>query len=370
MSDSDLKDTQPTPVTPDTQPTATVTETQPNPVPPNEKKNFPRWLPAVVVVVLILIGLLSGYGSGLGQRISAQNTAVVGQNLEQYRLGQQAMQAGQYDLAKQYYDQIIRTDPNFPGIKDAYAELLMHMQVSPTPLFTPTPLYTSTPDQRGADQLFKSAQNSINTQNWDEALATLDNLRKVDKTYHTAEVDGMYYIALRQRGVSKIVNTECTKINLEGGIYDLTLAERFVGTGRLDASAEALRTWARMYITGASFWDQDWAQAQNYFFQVKSALPNLTDSSCKSATERWRDATVHYADQLMAAGKYCEAESQLNDAFSIASPNNAPYYPTATANSIQCNGNPPPADTPAGGSETPTTGAETPTPTPTATLGS
>ena len=75
-------------------------------------------------------------------------------------------------------------------------------------------------------------------------------LRKDDITYHAAEVDGMYYMALRNRGVCKIYpqsyepNASCAtlNINLEGGIYDLTQAEQF---GPLDATASALRTWAR-----------------------------------------------------------------------------------------------------------------------------
>jgi len=41
------------------------------------------------------------------------------------------------------------------------------------------------------------------------------------------------YMALRQRGVAQIT-AGCQNVNLEGGIYDLTLAEQFVGTGKLE----------------------------------------------------------------------------------------------------------------------------------------
>ena len=188
--------------------------------------------------------------------------------------------------------------------------------------------------------------------NWDDIITRLDSLRKADITYHTAEVDGMYYIALRSRGVCKIYpqtyepNTSCASlhINLEGGIYDLTQAERF---GPLDSNALALRTWARMYITGSSFWDQDWVQAQNYFSQVMASVPQLSDSSCTSAIERWRQASIGYAQQLMDGGDYCGAEKQFEALFAVDLPKNATVYPTATEARNICNGDvPKPKKTP------------------------
>jgi tetratricopeptide (TPR) repeat protein len=348
MSDSELKDTQPNP------PSAGEST---NAVVPDHRKTFPRWLPAVVVVLLIVIGLLSGYGSGMGQRYAAQNTLVTGQLQEQFQLGQQAMDAGQYEIAKQHFEFIIQNNPNFPGVRAAYADLLIRMQVSPTPTFTPTLEFTSTPDPRGAQAIFANAQALISAGSWNDAIGALDSLRKVDPTYQTAQVDGMYYIALRQRGLGKILAASCKDINLEGGIYDLTQAEHF---GPLDSNAAGLRNYARLYITAASFWDQDWVQAQTYFYQVMSALPSLTDSSCDSATERWRYATIKIAEDKLAKGDICGAKDQYDAAFSTGSILNGPYYPTATEVGVQCEDNGgPPADTPTPGGEPPT---ETPTP--------
>jgi hypothetical protein len=63
----------------------------------------------------------------------------------------------------------------------------------------------------------------------------------------------MYYFALRNHGYDLITKEG----NLEGGIYHLTLAERF---GPLDNTANGLREGARIYITGASFWELNWEQ--------------------------------------------------------------------------------------------------------------
>ncbi|HEX7394716.1 MAG TPA: hypothetical protein VF313_07300 [Anaerolineaceae bacterium] len=341
MSNSELKDTQPT---------GALQDTQPNSPAPVTKKGFPRWLVAFCLVVLVVIGLLAGYGSGMGQRYAALNTQLIGQLDEQFQLGKQAMEAGNYQLAKQYFDWILSKDPNFPGIQAAYSDLQLLMQVTPTPVFSPTPLISPTPDLRAAEEIYNTALQLLNSSDWNGAITNLDSLRKSNPTYRTAEVDGMYYMALRQRGVSKIVPAACKDANFEGGIYDLTLAEHFVGTGNLDSYADSLRTYARFYIQGASFWDQDWLQAQYFFSQVMLGFQNLSDSSCMSATKRWVQATLKVAEQLQNAGDYCAAAEQYALAFAVNDPLNAPEYPDATQNANQC----------------PST-ASTPTPTPTPT---
>jgi tetratricopeptide (TPR) repeat protein len=340
MSDPEVKDTQPTGALHDTQPDVSLGETHSNSLkrdmqPRLAEKKFPRWLVALCVVTLIAIGLLGGYGSGLGQRYAAQNTQVTGQLDEQFRLGTQAVEAGNFELARQYFEGILRTDSNYAGIQAAYTDLLLRMQVTPTPVFSPTPLVSPTPDLRGAEEIYNTALQLLNSSDWNGAITNLDSLRKASPTYRTAEVDGMYYMALRQRGVEKIT-TGCQDVNLEGGIYDLTLAEHFVGTGNLDSYAESLRTYARFYIIGASFWDQDWLQAQNFFAQVLDGYPIMSDSSCKSATKRWYEATIKVADQLLAAGDTCGAEEQYAAAFTVNDPFNATAYPTATEIANQC----------------------------------
>lgn len=352
----------------DTQPNLVQSGTEPNPGHPETAKKFPRWLVACVVVLLITIGVLGGYTSGMIRRYTAQSTLNSGLLQDQYQLGMQAMNAGNYENANKYFKFIIQTDPNFPGIQTAYNDLLIKMKVSPTPEFSPTPYVSPTPDLRGADQIFNTAQQLLNSGDWDGAITNLDSLRKTGPTYRTAEVDGMYYMALRQRGVAKIT-AACQDTNLEGGIYDLTLAEHFIGNGNLDSNAQSLRTYARLYIIGASFWDQDWVQAQNFFAQVMTGYPHMSDSSCLTATKRWYQATIKYAEQLMAAGDACGAAAQYASAFglNLDDPLNLNAFPAATAVQNQCN--PPSQSTP---TETPTetpTGAptEVPTETPTAT---
>jgi tetratricopeptide (TPR) repeat protein len=346
----------------DTRPNLVQSGTEPNPGCPETARKFPRWLVAGVVLLLIMIGVLGGYSSGMVRRYTAQSTLNRGQLQDQYQLGMQAMNAGNYENANKYFRFIIQTDPNFPGIQTAYSDLLIKMKVTPTPEYSPTPYVSPTPDLRGADQIFNTAQQLLNSGDWDGAITNLDSLRKTTPTYRTAEVDGMYYMALRQRGVAKIT-AACQDTNLEGGIYDLTLAEHFIGNGNLDSTAQSLRTYARLYIIGASFWDQDWVQAQNFFAQVMTGYPNMSDSSCLTATKRWYQATIYYAEQLMAAGDACGATTQFSSAFALNldDPLNTTAFPAATAAQNQCS--PPSQNTP---TETPT-GAPTEVPTESAT---
>jgi tetratricopeptide (TPR) repeat protein len=328
MSESEMKDTQPIHPLGDTQPN------MPSPVKPGR---FPRWLVALIVLVLIAIGLFAGYSSGLGQRYDAQETVVVAQLDEQFHLGEQAVEAGNYELAKQYFEFVLQQDSDFPGILAAYTDLLLQMQATPTPAISPTPEVSPTPDLRGAEEKYNTALQLLNSGDWTGVITNLDSLRKLNPTYRTADVDGMYYMALRQRGVGKIANV-CQNINLEGGIYDLTMAEHFVGEGNLGSYAEGLRTYARLYIIGASFWDQDWLQAQNFFAQVMEGYPEMTDSSCLSATKRWYQATINLGNQYLAAGEACEAEKQYAAAITVNDPFNTTAYPTATAINNKCNG--------------------------------
>jgi tetratricopeptide (TPR) repeat protein len=341
MSENELNETQ-----------SNSTNVEPSPA---ARKKFPGWLAGLVLIVLIIVGILGGYASGMGKRYAAQGTLVNGQYLEQYQLGVQAVNAGQYDIAKKHFEYIIQNYPNYPGVKSAYTDLLLRMMITPSVTPSPTPTITPTPDMRSIDQVFSDVTGLLSassanlcSRNWDDIITKLDTLRKDDITYHAAEVDGMYYMALRNRGVCKIYpqayepNASCAdlNINLEGGIYDLTQAERF---GPLDATASALRTWARTYITGSSFWDQDWTQVLNYFGQVMANYPNLSDSTCTSASERFRQATLGYAQQLLDKGDYCGAEEQFAALFAIDSPKNATAYPTGTEALLVCNGdvNPP-----------------------------
>ncbi|MDD2921965.1 MAG: hypothetical protein PHQ36_06730 [Anaerolineales bacterium] len=271
------------------------------------KKKTARWrsflIGALGFLVLLGLGGYGGYASAINDRKAAESSVLSKQLMEQYQFALVDVQYGRFETAKQRLEYIIAKDAGFPGVQEKLTEVLV-MSVIPTATTTPT--VTPTLDFSGAESAYQRAQQLINAQDWQNALSALDIIRKLDPTYKTAQVDGMYYFALRNFGHDLILKQG----NLEGGIYQLTLAERF---GPLDNTAVQLREGARMYIVGASFWELDWPQAISYFSQVSS---NLWDGDM-TAQQRLDFAYMRYGDDLFDQGNYCAAYDQYSAATTL-----------------------------------------------------
>ena len=327
-------------------------------------------------LLIVLVGALLGIPRGINDRVSLAETQAAPKIQSQLASARVDIEEGRFEVALGRLDWILEemspflSEEELADVGDLYSQTLLQMSSygTPTPQPSPTPtipVNTPTPDLRGEEDLFTTAQQLIAAESWDEAIKTLEALRDKNLDYKAVQVDGMLYVALRNRGVQKIL----VEGSLEPGIYDLTLAERFAP---LDSSAEGFRTWTRLYLTGASFWGVDWAQVVYYFEQVYPALPNLRDGTNMTATERFRIGAMEYASQLAAAGEVCEAQEYFDKAFAIGS--DPEVQPTAQWVAEECwkELNPPtqvpptptptPTPTPEGGGEVPT---EEPTPEPT-----
>jgi hypothetical protein len=294
------------------------------------------------------ITVLAGYQQGISIRKQNKSTIVTQQLTEQFKFATDDIQAGRYQIAQQRLEFIISNDPGFPGAKEKLTQVLVLMNV-PTPTLTPS--LTPTPDFTGAEQAFAKAGQLVAAQDWPGALGALDEMRKLDPAYQQSQVDGMYYFALRNYGYDLITKQG----NLEGGIYQLTLAERF---GPLDRDANGLREGARVYIIGASFWELDWSQAVFYFGQAQN-WGSLWDGTMTSS-QRFQIASMRFGDELFAKGKICgnnEALAQYQNAQSIG-----PLDKTAQGNfndaTLTCF---PSTDTPAPITNTPPAVINTPT---------
>jgi tetratricopeptide (TPR) repeat protein len=333
-------------------------------IPPEDspdKKPGTRWwrwaLGGVLLLVLVgALGSFGGYQAGLQQRLDTEATAVSQQADEQFALGIRDLEAGLYEVARQRFEFVIQLDPDYPGVTDRLADVLLALNTTATPTPVPTPTLTPTPDLRGAEDLFFQAERLLAEGDWTGALDTLDTLRQKQPDYRAIDIDGMYYVALRNRGIDKI----SLDGNLEGGMYDLARAELF---GPLDRDADAWRSWARLYVLGASFWEVDWGQAISIFGQLVQVAPNLHDTANWTATERLRMALIRYGDQFAAAGDFCTAQQQYEAALEFGPDSN--LEPTAEAAADECA---PPTEEPPRATNTPQSvqppAESTPTPTP------
>jgi len=283
-----------------TQPSKAVTKSKP-------KRGRTFLLYALILIVILGIALYSGYRSGIGIRRETRAQAMSQQIGEQFQNTLVDIEFGRYEIAKQRLEWIIENDPSFPGAQEKLTEVLVQINLQENYVQpTATPSLVPTPDFSGAQEAFAQAQQLIAAQDWPSALTALDTLRKLDPSYETSKVDGMYYFALRNNGYDLITKQG----NLEGGIYFITLAERF---GILDANANGVREGARYYLLGASFWELNWEQTLFYFNQVYAGWPGLWDGTM-AASERFRIASMRYGDEFLGQDKFCEAVVQYDNA--------------------------------------------------------
>ena len=282
---------------------ATLEDTQ-----PKQPVRKPRSIRTVLLgvlgfLVLIALGGLAGYGAGIGDRKAAESGIIQQQLTEQFQFALVDMEFQRYEAARQRLEFIISHDPGFPGAQTKLTEVLV-LAVVPTSV--PTATLTVTPDSSGAESAYQRSVQLVQAQDWPNALAALDQVRKLDPNYKAAQLDGMYYFSLRNQGVALIGQG-----NLEGGIYYLTLAERF---GTLDNTGYQLRENARFYVNAASFWELDWKLAAEYFGQLSGS--GLWDGTM-TANERYHFAAMRYGDQLYEDEMYCAAYEQYEAAARI-----------------------------------------------------
>jgi len=312
------------------------------------------FLNLLIFLLIIGLGVFGGYQSGISIRESAQDSLVNQQLGDQYSRAIVDIQFGNYEAAKQRLEYIIKINPSFPGAMEKLTEVMVLSSIpTATPVVSPTPELIV--DDTNYEGLLAQANQLIAAQQWQNAIVVLDTLRRKDPAFHTVAVDGMYYFALRNLGVDLIQAG-----NLEGGIYELTLAERFAP---LDNVAHFLRDNARFYITAASFWELDWKLSAEYFAQLNGS--GIWDGTM-TATERYRIAAMRYGDQLYADGLYCAAYEQYQGAETAGVLDNdvagrardaylACYPPTATPVPTTVATDPPPVVTDPPPAETPTT---------------
>jgi len=278
------------------------------------KRRFPiRLLAFLGVLALLVIGGLSaylGYLSGIEMRTEAEKTNNAAILQEQFNLGMEDIENQNWDRARQRFEYIIRNNPDFPGAPDQLAVVMVNLTTTATPTVMPTPTLVPTPDTRGVEERLQKSEEFLFNGDWDNTIDSLLQLRRDEPDFEAVKIDGMLYLALRNRGMDKIGK----QADLEGGIYDLALAERF---GPIDSEATSYLNWARLYLTGASFWELNWDEAVNYFSQIAAQLPYLRDGSGMTAAERYRKALIGLGIARLGT-KPCTAIEPLQQALSMA----------------------------------------------------
>ena len=286
---------------------------------PKVKKHAGWWISGAILFVFLALalGVWLGYTRGVNRRLNAQKDNLLTVAAQQLTLAYDDLDKNQLDTAKQRIEYILKIYPDFPGAQEMLVNIQMKMglptQAPPTQILPPTETAigpTSTPDLRGADELFNTTKSLINQQNWAEALVNIMSLREKYYDYKTAAVDGYYYLSLRNDGLSKIYSGK-----LEQGIWELNEGAQI---GALDNQAAGAITLANMYVTGASYWDNNWPEAIRIFDELRQTYPNLTDATGMSTTERYRIALYKQGALFAAQNDFCSALNYYQQSLAVA----------------------------------------------------
>ncbi|MCW5875657.1 MAG: hypothetical protein KIS85_02125 [Anaerolineales bacterium] len=280
------------------------------------------WILGGLGILLLLAGLgaLAGYQTAVGARRHEQLLQSAVEAHYQYELALADLQVGACTRAKDRLVYVIELMPDHPGAANSLVEALMCVEGEPSGTAgVDTPVEAEpepTPDLRGAEAIFNDIPARMAARDWSGTLILLDTLRRNFPDFQPIEVDGFYYVTLRQRGIARILSGE-----LEPGIFDLNRAEQL---GPLDNEVANYRQWAIWYLVGSSFWEIDWPQALQYFGYVKDAVPSLHDLSYMSALDRYNTALVFYGEGLVEEAarlatqrQWCTAEEKIYEANSI-----------------------------------------------------
>jgi len=229
--------------------TETTDTTQPTDISPEEGERPSRLLKRggifLAFLIIIAISALLGYQRGISLRTKAEASQITQVVDDQFSLALFDIEAGRYEIARQRLEYVAELYPGYPNLTDKLAEVLIILNATATPTIAPSP--TAAPTALPVDiipetALFTQAEEHLANEDWDQTINTLEKLRKQNPDFRAIDVDGMIYISLRQRGIQKISTG-----NLEGGIYDLTLAEGF---GILDTEAKGTLNTGKTKVNG------------------------------------------------------------------------------------------------------------------------
>lgn len=269
------------------------------------------WLGILLVLIGTGVGGWLGYNNAVAIRLKEQKNTIALVATDQFQRALDDQAAGRLDMARKRLEYIVQLNPDFPGVTQKLTEVMMAQAAVQTPTViaaVPTPVPTK--DTRNSEELFTQARQQAANNEWNAALTTLDALRQGDKTYRTIQVDGLMYIALRNRGIARINNGM-----LEQGIYDITMSGQY---GPLDRDAISQQQTAGYYLASVAAWAVDWPAVLDNLTQLMASAPGIRDASGMSAAERYRKGSILYGDKLLAEENPCDAAAQYQNALNLS----------------------------------------------------
>jgi len=215
---------------------------------------------------------------------------------EHYRAGLERLDAGEYELAVAEFEYVLELESDHPFAQQGIAEAQARATARPTP--------TSETYEIIADDLYQDATVAYESEEWEEAVAVLTQLRVLDPSYEAEAVEDMLFTSLYNAGMALLEENR-----FEEGIFYLDQA---VALRPLDDEALTQRSLAVQYMTALGYWGVDWERCIERFEQLYTTAPDYKD-----VFSRLYNAHMTYADAWYEQGEMCPAEEQYAQAVQL-----------------------------------------------------
>jgi len=259
-----------------------------------------------VLVVGLCIMAYAGYKVGTAQNKMVAATAMAREVAVQYDLASKNIDMGQYKMAVERLEFVVNVEPNYAGATDLLDQTRTKLDTTAIPIVEPTKVIIAIQDSMTSEESLSIIRTAYSDQEWQNVISNIDSLKASGASYDGDVVDGILFVALRNRGIQRIEVGD-----LELGLADLEHAEQITA---LDEVANQRRRWASLYQSASTFWDINWTIVIDNLIILHQIAPNFRDTSSKL----WAARTV-YGEVLLQQEDYCLAEEQFAFALEIKS---------------------------------------------------
>jgi len=262
------------------------------------------------VITVLVVGLFlmaySGYRVGTSQNRIVAATTMASEVALQYDLARKNIDMGHYKLAIERLEFVMNTAPDYPGVTDLLDQTRGKVDPTAVPIIESTKVVIAGRDQITSAERLRIIRMSYANQEWQNVITNIDLLKASSIDYSHVEVDGMLFVALRNRGIQRIEIGD-----LELGLADLEHAEHIT---QLDQVANQRRRWGSLYQSASIFWNINWQIVIDNLYILYQIAPNFRDTSSKLFTAR-----ALYGETLLKEEDYCLAEEQFAFALDMKS---------------------------------------------------
>ncbi len=276
---------------------------------------FRRWLlPLILLLIVIAFGILGLALKGFRDGAADQQAAKQQQAQMHYNLGMVWMQCEQYQMAEAEFQEALRLLPEDGNIQSQWRLAQARQTVTPTstpppPTATATAVAAPTPTplivvHQPTEVLFEEATRFYQNKDWENAIAQLSEIRRLDSSYKADEVIEM----LVQSHVQYAATLEEAGSMVDAiSHYDdaLKLAPR-------DLEIKTRRRLADLYQSALDYWEMDWEQVLINLTPLYNLKPDYKD-----VADRLYQASVTRAGYMIDQQRWCNAAKLYEQALNI-----------------------------------------------------